>query len=235
MPLMKYWKLSIPIVILAASLWSFTAFHEAHVSAAATTEGCDPGIPYNKCHPGPLPSPNPHPRPQSQIPLLPAVPSPPIVDSAAGFFSSAQLTALQTQYGQLQIFRLGNSWILVGNGQAGSGPSTPPPAAPGGPLVAVETCSTTATGCLSPSSPHQLAAFTVVPLPNSNTTIDLEDTFANNLLIIGDGPHYGPIVLNLDNLKWYSCHADVATLAKNAHAYVPLVTTNSPYLGVSLP
>lgn len=203
----------------------------SYVNATSTTQTCLPGIPYQKCHPGPL-HPNPHPLPSK--PPLKSPTAPALVMATSTFLP--QMSALQQKYGLINVFRLSNTWVIVGSGQALTGPTTPPPAAPGGPLVAVDAChgnGTRFSACLSASSPHLLSDFTVVPLPDNQTPIQLETTFSRNLVMIGDGIHYGPIVLNLTNLHWYSAHDAIGKLAQNSHAYPPL-TAKAPRLGIPL-
>jgi len=157
-----------------------------------------------------------------------------LVYSQPGFVPTSQLAALQTEYGIIQVFRLANTWVVIGSGQAATGSTMPPPASPGGPLVAVEPCPPSSTACLSASMDHPLSDFTEVPLPATNTPIAFEDTFGNHLVIIGDGPQYGPIVLNTNNLRWYSAHVDIGTLNQNSATYQPL-TTLPVRTGISVP
>lgn len=229
------WQPGLLVLSTAALAFLVMQIHGPHqpsaVHATSTTQTCLPGIPYQKCHPGRL-HPNPHPLPAN--PPLKAPPAPALVLATRTFLP--QMSALQHEYGVIDVFRLANTWVTVGSGQALTGATTPPPAAPGGPLVAVDHCQghgTTFSACLSASSPHLLANFIVVPLPDTQTTIQLETTFARNLVMIGDGPHYGPIVLNLNNLHWYSAHDDVGKLAQNSHAYSPLASKN-PIQGIPL-
>ncbi len=227
----------ISMIMALSSLWSLFTIHavpnRSRVGVAAyPTAACGPYIFPGKCHvtlhpDAPLASPH------SNHPL-PPVASPELIDAQPGFVPTRQLAALQTEYGIIQIFRLANTWVIIGSGQAATGSTMPPPASPGGPLVAVEYCQPSSMACLSPSRNHPLAGFTAVPLPATNISIALEDTFGNHLVIIGDGPHYGPIVLDTNNRRWYSAHVDIGRLNQNHAAYRPL-TIGAAHAGILKP
>ncbi len=108
---------------------------------------------------------------------------PPGVDAGAKFFSPTQMKVLQKQYGRINLFRYGNTWILIGNGESTT--STDPSSKnPWGPLVAVDQCGATDFTCFNPNRAHRPQDFTVVPLPDPHAVTTLEGTYGGRLLVI---------------------------------------------------
>jgi hypothetical protein len=111
--------------------------------------------------------------------------SPPMVSCGQGFFSSSQIGALGSQFGDVTCFRFSTSdvWIVIGDGMSLTSLATPPPASPGGSIVATLTCASSDTTCLRATSQHDFASFTVhyPPMP-LNGRMNLEETAGSDLL-----------------------------------------------------
>ncbi|HBQ94453.1 MAG: hypothetical protein M1294_03820 [Firmicutes bacterium] len=227
--MIKLTTLSISLGAILVLNGAFMALNGNQSTARAQTapDACKPGMPDNKCFPQNL-KPNPHP-----LPVPPVTTSIPQVSKVpAGPKFLPQFSALQQQYGQINVIRVGHTWLLVGYGQSVSGSTFPPPSTPGGPIVAVDRCHR-ATACLNPNSPHDASQFTVIPLPDPHTPVTLEG-IPGNLAIIGDGAHYGPIILDMSNEHWYASQTHINQLAKKPQSFTPLVT-HKPFKGIPLP
>lgn len=224
----------IAIVIAVGGLVSLGVWQRGSSVSYAADTGCPPGMPTNKCFPSTSPPTNPDPsptpnQPQSPWPQSSAVPAGP------GFFSTQQLNTLTAQYGLINIFQYGDTWIVIGNGQSTTSTATPPTSTPGGPLVAVEKCTPNASACLSPTTLHNPTEFTEVALPDPNVaSISLETVFGNRLISISDGPNLGPITLDLNSLQWYGAHVPFSQIMNGTSVGNPLITGSSK-VGIPLP
>lgn len=227
--MIKLTALSISLAAIFALNGAFMALNinQPKADAQKASDACKPGMPYDKCFPQKL-KPNPHPLPGS--PVTASIPQVSKVPAGPKFLP--QFRALQQQYGQINVVRVGRTWLLVGSGQSVSGSTFPPPLTPGGPIVAVDRCQGT-TACLNPNSPHYTSQFTVIPLPDPRTPVTIEG-IPSNVAIIGDGAHDGPIILDVNTGHWYASQTPIYQLARNPQSLTPLVT-HQPFKGIPLP
>jgi hypothetical protein len=151
-----------------------------------------------------------------------------VVPAGPSFFSTAQFSLLQQAYGAISVFRVGNTWVLVGSGQDISSSSPMPPASKDGPMVALETCASSATACLDPNTAHQPGDFTAVALPDPTAyPIEAEAAEADSVLIVFDGAQVGPVQLDLATRQWYSATTPLqAILSKTADPLTITATTH---------
>jgi len=183
------------IVVVAAGGALFLK-HNGVVHASSSTVTCPPGVPMDKCAPKLVPSTRSGVVP-STTPAAGASSS--IVNAGSLFMTATQLTELQNEYGLVNVFRDGNTWVVTGNGESVTSTATPPGMAPGGPLVAVDPCDTNA-ACLNPDAPHPLSNFIVAPVPDPHAPLTLLAAVAGGVYF--SDPVHGQIYLDLSTLGW---------------------------------
>lgn len=131
--------------------------------------------------------------------------SPFMVSCGQGFFSASQTAMLGSQFGDVTCFRFATSnvWIVVGDGMSLTSQATPPAASPGGSIVATLACASGDTSCLSATSQHDFASFSVnyppVPL---NGRLNLQVSAGTNLLTFNVG-NCGLFGLDVQNGEWF--------------------------------
>jgi hypothetical protein len=190
---------TILVVITATALVAVavvaSAFADDHASTA-----CGRGVPAFKCDPG-APVAAPVNRPAVVAAPAPYWPSPDVIACGSSFFPKALVSRLSSRFGSLQCFRFAQTdrWIVFADGMqvAGDGP------APGGALVAVETCvGPQRSSCLDPTAVHDLGAFVVTRPPDPRAwPMRLQTSFGSRLLYVADGS-CGVLTLDLSSLHW---------------------------------
>jgi hypothetical protein len=124
-----------------------------------------------------------------------------MINCGQTFFSSSTATALSDQFGTIDCFRFSGKspWVLVGDGMSTDGSG----AAPGGQIVARETCASDDNVCLDANSEHDFSRFTVSypPLPSSYPA-RLEVTFGGRLLSISDA-NCGLFTFDIQTGEWH--------------------------------
>lgn len=171
--------------------------------ASGSSEGpCGRGTPASKCQPGgSVAGPGSHSK--SAPTPAPSWLSPPMVDCGDTFFSEPTRSQLSDRFGSIDCFRFENrdQWVVMGDGMARSGAGP----APGGPMVAVETCAgADESTCLDANANHDFGGFTVLYPPDPMAwPVKLQATFGGRLLYIQDGPRCGLLTLDLSDRHWY--------------------------------
>jgi hypothetical protein len=220
--------------VVAIVLVSAGAFAEARTSSSP----CGRGVPVFKCVPGgPVAAPDNH--PTNVAPPASFWASPPTVACATTFFTPATVSALSDRFGSLTCFRFegGDKWVVLGDGMQTIGDG----AAPGGAIVAVQTCSGPQRNqCLDPASTHDFADFTIAYPPDPRAwPTRIQTSFGDRLLYISNSS-CGLFTLNLSNLRWFGRDtSDIERVMRGqglpAAVPAPALTNGSDVLAQSAP
>jgi len=171
-------------------------------TSTATRPSCPPGMPSTKC--AAIQNAPYHPMPSTLPPDAP--PPRPVPESCgASFFDKSSQAILSQQFGTYSCFRFdgGNQWVVAATGEYLDSP-TPSPA-PGGQMIAVETCSTTDAACLDPHNTRSFDdAFTVsyAPEPSTPHGGKLETSFGTHLVEFRNGD-CNVFIVDLRDLSWH--------------------------------
>jgi hypothetical protein len=143
--------------------------------------------------------------PPTSIPPLPSTPWPSltVVPCGSGFFSESQAADLTSTFGGYTCWSVEGSdqWVVVGSGQNETSPTAA--AAPGGEIVAVETCATTDSSCLDANSLHNFDQFTVYYPPDPDTySLSLVLRASTTLFQFID-PYCGSFLFQSTTGNWY--------------------------------
>lgn len=235
--------LAILLVLGTAGVVGILSLHGRPHPAGAVSGGCGVGVPANKCNPIVSPTTAPAPPgstiPQTAIPPPPSTgvaslpATPPITQCGAGFFTSAELQRLSAHFGMENCFKFdgSNQWIIFGNGESVTSPGTPPPAAPGGSMVAVLECSTSDAGCLSATSAHLFSSFTVYYPPNPGRSV-LLGSYGEGILQIANGG-CSVFLFDVNTLTWYRGTASEAQSLAKGDPLSGAVTVPPPATGAA--
>jgi hypothetical protein len=201
-------------VVLTSTFASDHRSNVALVAAKTPLEDCGRGVPAEKCNPSLGPSMSTQePPPQPIKPPGPVWSSPSLVNCGPTFFSSSTATALSDQFGTIDCFRFSNksTWVLIGDGMSTDGSR----AAPGGQIVARDTCASGDDVCLDVNSEHDFSSFVVSypPLPSSYPA-RLEATFGGRLLYISDA-NCGLFTYDIITGKWHGHNPAVIDAIKS--------------------
>jgi hypothetical protein len=223
------------MVIAIAAVLALTAAGFARMAAGGNAS-CGRGVPAFKCQPG-GPLAGPENNPQNVPAPAPEWPSPATIDCGQSFFDASTAAELQTRFGSLRCFRFDGTprWVVVSDGMALSGDGP----APGGAMVAVESCTGAAGTCLDPNASHDFGDFTVSYDPDPTAwPARLETTFVGRVILIADGP-CGLFTFNINSQQWHAGLAkDVAAQASGQSAPAvpaPAARSGRDALGASAP
>ena len=223
------------MLVVGVSAWSFFTVGDAQRSGASSPPiNCGRGVPVEKCNPpfeSTIPTlPTTNPLPTSNAPTGPQG-----VACGSGFLSPQQVLELQNQFGSLQCFSLigSNQWIVIGDGMTINPSAIPPPATPGGSIIAVETCNANDVSCLSPDTQHDFAQFTVFYPPNPSTgDMGLMTTPGSHLINVADGS-CGPFTFDSSNGEWFlTSPATIAALTSGG-VLPPAAVSPAPVTGAT--
>jgi hypothetical protein len=125
-----------------------------------------------------------------------------VTNCGATFFTAAGAKQLTSTFGLISCFRITgqDQWILLGNGMstAASGP-----AAPGGPIVAVESCPSGDATCLNPGATRSFSSFVVTRPPDPQARpLELQTVAGNSVLLLSTA-HCGLLSFDVRSLQWY--------------------------------
>jgi hypothetical protein len=212
-------------VSAAYVLDSATTPRTALVATSTTLQNCGRGVPAEKCNPilGPPVTTQ---APPAQPISTPGAfwPSPSRVPCGSSFFSSTTATTLSNQFGTIDCFRFSGepTWILVGDGMSADGAGS----APGGAIVATDTCASGDGVCLDANSQHEFSSFSVSYPPLSTSyPARLEATFGGRILYISDA-NCGVFSFDVQASKWYGHTASDITA---------IMSQTSPPTSISAP
>lgn len=140
-------------------------------------------------------------------------PSPVTVACGPTFFASDTASALTAHFGSVTCFRFsgGLTWVVVGSGE----PLTGTGIAPGGEMIATDTCGATDAACQDADTQHAFAAFTVHYPPDPDTAPgEVQTSFGGRLLYFSDA-YCGLLVFDLQSDDWYPNGSEMSLLNGN--------------------
>jgi hypothetical protein len=144
------------------------------------------------------------------------------IPCGADFLSSTVIGRLNERFGSIDCFRLvhEDSWIIVGDGISTT--AIPEQITPGGPIVAVGTCSKTDAACLDPDIRHSLSGFVFSRPPNPSGSLHLQASFGEHILVFYN---CGPFAFSVSTLRWYDGRiSSVDSLLTQPSSVSPLPT-----------
>jgi hypothetical protein len=126
-----------------------------------------------------------------------------VTNCGATFFTAAEAKQLTSTFGLISCFRLTgqDQWILIGNGLATTTPA--PTAAPGGAIVAVESCASGDAACLNPDATRGFSSFVVTRPPDPLARpLELQTVAGHSVLVLSAAP-CGLFSFDVNSLQWY--------------------------------
>jgi hypothetical protein len=125
-----------------------------------------------------------------------------VINCGATFFAAAEARQLASTFGLISCFRITgqDQWILLGSGMSTTASGT---AAPGGAIVAVESCRSGDATCLSPGATRSFGSFVVTRPPDPQARpLELQTIVGNSVLLLSTA-HCGLFSFDVGSLKWY--------------------------------
>lgn len=217
----------LPLAIVLAAAAALVAHALVGSSASAANSACD-NVPAAKCQAmqdAPRSTPTVSPADvvangPSQA-SMPTWGSPSTVQCASTFFSDSTAAALSANFGSLSCFRFAgdDTWVVVG-----SGINLPNAPAPGGTMIATETCQPGDATCLDATATHAFSAFEVHYPPQPQAVPgEVETTFGNHLIYFRDGA-CGIVTFDLSSGEWYPHDsADIDSLMSGTASVAPVM------------
>jgi hypothetical protein len=173
---------------------------------------------------------------QQAAPILPAQNSSPspaglapntagVINCGATFFTAAEAKQLAGTFGLISCFRITgqDQWILLGSGMSTAASGG---AAPGGAIVAVESCPSGDAACLNPGTTHSFSSFVVTRPPDPLARpLELQTVAGNSVLLLSTAP-CGLFSFDVRSLQWYGGSASaVQALLAHPGGQRPVSTT----------
>lgn len=195
------WALAI-VALIAVTQIGLSHFSRAQGTNTESVGACTDGIPVWKCTPGEGPTTTTTSPSTSVTTVPPFWPSSAVTPCGSTFFSAAVDAEITSEFGSVSScfqFPGSNTWVVVSSGTVDGGTAS----APGGDVVALETCSGNDSVCADPTSPHDFGNFTVYYPPDpSNWPFQVEATYGNAVLSVGDGS-CGQFSFDINSPGWF--------------------------------
>ena len=148
-----------------------------------------------------------------------------VINCGAAFFTAAQAKQLMSTFGLISCFRITgqDQWILLGNGMSAA---TSGLAAPGGAIVAVESCPSGDAACLNPDATRGFSSFVVTRPPDPQARpLELQTVAGNSVLVLAAAP-CGLFGFDVRSLQWYGGSASaIHALLAHPSGQRPVATT----------
>lgn len=149
--------------------------------------------------------------PNPKIPTVtPFYPSPDLKYCGPGFFDSQTTAAIAAEFGPVIVcggFPGADRWIVLTAGTPGpvKAGSEPPSAPYGTYVVAVDTCASSNSACLSPTTAHSFSGFTVYQPPVASALVsghDIGGTWGSRIIGLTDGA-CTPVLFDTFTGRWF--------------------------------
>jgi len=148
-----------------------------------------------------------------------------VTNCGATFFTAAEAKQLTSTFGLISCFRITgqDQWILLGNGMSAAASGL---AAPGGAIVAVESCPSGDATCLNPGATRSFSSFVVTRPPDPQARpLELQTVAGNSVLLLSTA-QCGLFSFDVGSLRWYGgTAAAVHALLAHPSGQRPVVTT----------